>query len=366
MTETPTAALLFRKNAVFTEKMIASLIRETEAGHLRLTCVSAESPGDVPELPWELPFVPGEELAAREDRWVFLLGNADETAGMINRRTDRIKRLMPAPLLNLSRKAGAALLGGVNARPWRDFDGWGKPLLPESDPEETRHVPLEVLGVAPERVIPGRVLAIPAFRIREYALLREKSITFLSDNCWGGLMYNTLGMEMSSPFVNMFIRWEYFTRLLADVPGHMAQPLVPLRLRKSPMGGVVYPVAALGDVEIHLNHVHNPAELKVYARQWYRRTARMNMDNLMVQTNFATPGEWEERREFFRGLPFGKLGFAPFPADSEDVVYLSCTEAFKNSTAECSRACAKNDLPIPIPYDFLDTYLSGKLSPPRE
>ena len=366
MTEVPTAALLFRKNAVFTEKMIASLVRETEAGHLRLTCASAADPRDVPELPWELPFVPGEELAARGDRWVFLLGNADETAGMINRRTDKIKKLLPAAALKLGRKAGAALLGGVNARPWKDYDGWNKPILPETGAGEEHRVPLAVLGVAPERVIPGRVLAIPAFRIREYALLREKSITFLSDNCWGGLMYNTLGMEMSSPFINMFIRWEYFTRLLEDIPGHMAQPLVPLRLRKSPMGGVVYPVAALGDVEIHLNHVHTPAELEAYARQWYRRAARMDLDNLMVQTNFASPGEWEERREFFRALPFGKLGFAPFRADSEDVVYLSCTGAFKNSTAECSRACAKNDLPVPIPYDFLDTYLSGKRMPPRE
>ena len=357
-------ALAFRKGAVFTEKMAASLSREAADGHLELACVSAETPEDVPPLPWTLPFVPMDELSSPEVRWIFLMGDSKENAGIIDRRKDALKQLMPKAALRLGQRVGAAVLGGRNARPWKDFDGWGKPLLPGNG-SESGYDPLGEYAVGPEKVIPGRVLEIPAFRMEEYMRLRERGITFISDNCWGGLMYNTLGLEMRSPFINMFIRWEFYSRLLSDLPAYMAQPLVPLRLRKSPQGGVVYPVAALGDVEIHLNHARTPTELEKYARQWYRRAARMDMDNLMVQTNFATREVWEERREFFESLPCGKIGFSPFPADSEDVVYLSCTGAFADSTAECSRACAKNSLPIPIPYDFLDTYLSGKLSAPR-
>ena len=365
MAEPRTAALFFRKRAVFTDKMAASLTREAEAGHLRLVCASALSADDVPRLPWQLPFVPAAELAGQGAEWVFLLESAADSAGTVHRRADRLKQLLPGPVLRLGRKAGAVLLGERNARPWKDYDGWGRPI-PRETADEGGYDPLGEAGVEPGRVIPGRVLEIPAFRIGEYARLRQQGVTFVSDNCWGGLAYNTMGMEMRSPFINMLIRWEYFSRLLQDLPGHVSQPLVPLRLRRHPMGGAVYPIVGLGDMEIHLNHVHTPAQLKTAARQWYRRTDRMDMGRVMVQTCFATPGDWEERREFFRALPYGKIGFAPFPVEDENVVHLTCVDAFKDGVTECARACAKNDLPVPIPYDFLDTYLSRKVSPPRE
>ena len=365
MTEAPNAVLFFRKQAIFTEKMAASLIREADAGALELLGVSAASPADVPELPRKLPFLPQDRLAAAEPRWVFLFSGADENAGSVHRRADRIKQLLPAPVLRLGRKAGAALLGERNARPWKDYDGWGKPL-PRTVSSGGGYDPLGSAGIGPDRVIPGRVLEIPAFRIGAYAQLREQGVTFVSDNCWGGLAYNTMGMEMRSPFINMLIRWEYFSRLLSDLPGHLSQPLVPLRLRKHPMGGAVYPIVALGDVEIHFNHVHTPAELEIAAQQWYRRTARMDPHRVMVETSFASPEIWEERKEFFLSLPYGKIGFAPFLADDENVVYLPCADAFKDGITECARACAKNDLPTPIPYDFLDTYLSLKVSPPKD
>ena len=81
MAEPRTAALFFRKRAVFTDKMAASLTREAEAGHLRLVCASALSADDVPRLPWQLPFVPAAELAGQGAEWVFLLESAADSAG---------------------------------------------------------------------------------------------------------------------------------------------------------------------------------------------------------------------------------------------------------------------------------------------
>ena len=108
MTEAPNAVLFFRKQAIFTEKMAASLIREADAGALELLGVSAASPADVPELPRKLPFLPQDRLAAAEPRWVFLFSGADKNAGSVHRRADRIKQLLPAPVLRLGRKADQA------------------------------------------------------------------------------------------------------------------------------------------------------------------------------------------------------------------------------------------------------------------
>ena len=365
MTSPVKAALWFDRRAGLSEGRLAALRRETEAGNLVISHVGGED-ASLPALPWAAERTDARALCDCGADIVFHF-EAAPSAVAGSHGKDRLKRLLPAGVLALGRRADILLRSEQKYRPWRDFDGWGKPLPRE---ERVSHGAFDPLSgqLDANRLIPARVLDVPGFRLDDYLRLRREGISFVSDNCWGGLMYNTLGLEMRSPFINMFIRREHFARLLRDLPGYLAQPLVPLRLRQGQLGSTVYPIAALGDVEIHLNHVFTPAQLQDYARAWYRRTDRFLFDRVMVQTNFETPAIWQRDREAFAALPWPKIAFTPFEVESEagDVVYLDCVDQFKDGIAECSRALAKNALPSPIPYDFLDTYLNLKLSPPRE
>ena len=356
-----TAALWFDARAVLSEGRLAVLRREVEAGQLVVTHVGGEA-AELPALPWEVVRTDASGLEKSGADVVFHFEGA-VTAASGGRGKDLLKRLLPAAALDLGRKADILLNSEKKYRPWREFSGWGKPLPRE---DAASHGEFDALGVSSRKLIPARVLDVPGFRIGEYLRLRREGISFVSDNCWGGLMYNTLGLEMRSPFINMFIRREHFDRLLSDLPGYLREPLVPLRLRQGQLGSTVYPIAALGDVELHLNHVFTPAMLADYARQWYRRTDRFLYDRVMIQTNYETPEIWERGKDGFAALPWPKIAFVPFELESEDVVYLDCVDAFKDGIAECSRALAKNAIPSPIPYDVLDTYLKLKLSPPRE
>ena len=358
----PTAVLFFREGAQLSPAMAETLRRELAQDRLALTGVSAARREDVPSLPWELPFIPAEMLSGTEAELVFLLEDRRRAAGSVDTGKDRLKRMLPPFALRAARRVSSALLGRRNLQRWEGYDGWGKPLPPPEEDGGRGYAPLGQYAVPGEKTAPGRVLEVPGFRTEEYLRLRREGVSFVSDNCWGGLMYNTLGMEMQSPFINMFIRREHFYRLLGNLSYYMAQPLVPLRPRQGTLGADVYPIAALGDVEIHLNHVHSPVELEDYARQWYRRAARFRPDRVMVQTCFENAEEWEQYRDAFAAVAWSKIGFAPFPVEEEDVVYLPEAGEFKDGVGECARALAKNDLPVP--YDFLDTYLTGKLCPP--
>ena len=361
MTAPVAAALWFDAHASLSERRLDVLRREVEAGRLVVTyCGGADA--ELPVLPWSAQRVDAKQLLSCGADVVFHF-EAARAAVSGGRGKDLLKRLLPAAALDLGRKADILLRSEKKYRPWREYDGWGKPLPRE---EAASHGSFDALGVDAARLIPARVLDVPGFRLEEYLRLRREGISFVSDNCWGGLMYNTLGLEMRSPFVNMFIRREHFDRLLRDLPGYLKEPLVPLRLRQGQLGSTVYPIAALGDVEIHLNHVFTPDQLTDYARQWYRRTDRFLFERVMVQTNFDTPQRWAEQKDAFYALPWPKIAFVPFELHAEDVVYLDCVDAFKDGIAECSRALGKNAIPSPIPYDFLDTYLNLKLSPPRE
>ena len=348
------SALWFDTRASLSEERLAVLRRESDSGRMVITHFGGADAA-LPSLPWTCERVDAAGLAGCGAEAVFRFDSpAPAVSG--SRGKDVIKRLLPAAALDLGRKADILLNSRRKYRPWKDYDGWGKPL---PRPEAPAAEPLSVN-------IPARVLDVPGFRMDKYMLLRREGISFVSDNCWGGLMYHTLGLEMRSPFINMFIRREHFDRLLRDLPGYLSLPLVPLRLRRGELGSTVYPIAAIGDVELHLNHVFTPDMLEDYGRAWYRRAERFRLERVMVQTNFETPELWEENRESFSALPWAKIAFTPFPLEAEDVLYLDCVGAFKDGIAECSRALAKNAIPSPIPYDFLDTYLNLKLSPPRE
>lgn len=359
MTSPVTAALWFDEHASLSDRRREVLRRDSEAGLLDIRYAGGDAAA-LDALPRNIERTDAAELPDCSDV-VFHVEAPSASSG--SRRRDALKRLLPAAVLEWGRKADIAVNSRKKYHVWRDFDGWGKPLPREA---VASHGSFGRLGVDPGKLIPARVLDVPGFRIDKYLRLRQEGVSFVSDNCWGGLMYNTLGLEMRSPFINMFIRREHFERLLGDLKGYLSEPLVPLRLRQGQLSSTVYPIAALGDVEVHLNHVFTPEMLADYARAWYRRTDRFLFDRVMVQTNYETPERWEAGRGAFAALPWPKIAFVPFELEAEDVVYLDCVDAFKDGIAECSRALAKNAIPSPIPYDFLDTYLDLKLSPPRE
>ena len=343
-----------------TEEMISVLCRETEAGRIELIAWAGENP-----LPNVAVLAP-TELASAEAEYIFFLEEEGSTEEKTARRRDGIKHALPPFLLRWGRKLSAGLYSRRNLRKWEAFDGWGKPIPRHPEWELPTNDSLRALGISPDRVIPGRVLLLPDFQMEEYLRLRQQGITFVSDNCWGGLMYHTLGMEFTSPFINLMIRRGDYEKLISDLPGYLKEPLVPVQIRKSGMGGTVYPIVRVGDVAMHFNHVHSPEELASFAEKWYRRRERMDISRVFLQTCFSTAEEEESCADRFLAMPYGKIAFVPHPTERENMVFIPDftkygSTLFKDGLGECARACAKNELPGGSPYNYLKTYLSGRV-----
>lgn len=60
------------------------------------------------------------------------------------------------------------------------------------------------LGIAEENIFNYRVLSIPNFDIDKYINLKKNIPSIFSNNCLGGLIYHSLGLEFTSPLINMF------------------------------------------------------------------------------------------------------------------------------------------------------------------
>ena len=361
-----TRCILFYKDTRRDDTLEAVVDRECAAGRMELAGVSASERGNIPASRRECTYIPPEELKSTVFDYVIVSG----LSGDARRDAARsgVKRRLPPFLLKAYRKLSALLLSRASLRRWRNYRGWGKPIERRPDMVFPEYSPLGEWGIAAEKTIPARTLSVPGFRTDEYSALRAKGITIVSDNCWGGLAYHTLGMEMRSPFINMFINDEDFVKLIADLPHYMSLPLVPEKLCVRKGRAKAFPFVMLGDVRLCFNHVFTPEMLETYAEKWYRRRERMDMDNILVESGFPDPTKQAETRAFFDTCPYPALLFSAFP--DKRYVYLSAFEEnaarYKGDFGDCTRDCAKNEYPGRLPFDFLQTFLTRRVRPPKE
>ena len=55
--------------------------------------------------------------------------------------------------------------------------------------------------------------------------LEVDGFTIISNNCWGGTIYESYGMRKDTPTVGMFIMPSDFVRFCADLDRYLAEPL---------------------------------------------------------------------------------------------------------------------------------------------
>lgn len=140
--------------------------------------------------------------------------------------------------------------------------------------------------------------------------VHAEGVTFISQNCIGGVLYHDLGLQFLSPTVNMFIPEPGFVKMVLNLRHYMEQEPVM-------RWGETYPIGMLGDVEIHFMHYETCQEAQ---EAWNRRKTRINWEKIFVigtdRDGFdsAAYGQWKQ-------VPYPKILFTAHPEFSEDAVY---------------------------------------------
>ncbi len=155
-----------------------------------------------------------------------------------------------------------------------------------------------------------RVLFRKSIIKKENELLKNTDFVIVSNNCWAGAVYQWYGRPYNSPFTGMRIYGECYLKLLSNFDYYMNQPLNFITVTKYPNKKITYPLALLGDVEIHFTHYKISEEART---KWIRRTERMlkvtNKDNYFFKI-CDTLGDDEELMKRFHNLPYkNKISF---------------------------------------------------------
>lgn len=182
----------------------------------------------------------------------------------------------------------------------------------------------------------GYIRATAAARQKK---LKNKTFTVISNNCWGGLVYESYGLEKQSPTVGAYFAPEEYLRFLSRLEYYLKECemtfVTPqdarhkqLYMQDKRFG--TFPIARVGDVEIAMLHYHSEEEAR---QKWERRCKRVNWDRLLVKMNDQN-GCTREQAEAFWQLPFANKVFFTVRDWGADCVKLPYGGEYVLSTQE--------------------------------
>lgn len=158
--------------------------------------------------------------------------------------------------------------------------------------------------------------------------LRNRSVSIISNDCWGGRMSKFYKLPFNSPFIGLFICGPDYVEILEH------PEVLDLELRFFPIKESRYidflrkvdqlshPVAHLGDTDLEIHFLHYENE-ETARQKWSRRVKRIDWTNAIVKFSCRDICDDNLIRRFDR-LPYEqKVCFTPHRVEgATSAVYL--------------------------------------------
>lgn len=188
-----------------------------------------------------------------------------------------------------------------------------------------------------------KVKIISYFRKRcNYMKLKNKNFTIISNNCWGGDVYQMYGLEYTSPTIGLYLYESDYVKFVANLEKYLSQELTFIQPEQSrfyvklcqEFGAekLGFPIAKILDVEIMFLHYKSIDEAK---KKWERRKKRINYSNILFKLSDRTDCN-EDIIRAFCDLPYkNKICFTKkeYP-DLECTVFVDALNNLPNGITE--------------------------------
>lgn len=107
-------------------------------------------------------------------------------------------------------------------------------------------------------------------RVRK--IYKSGDITFISQNCIGGIIYHDMRERFLTPTINLFFMANDFVKFVENLEYYLSKELIMLENTEVVTG-------KLEDIEIYFLHYHTNEEAK---QKWNERKKRVNFDKIFV------------------------------------------------------------------------------------
>ena len=118
--------------------------------------------------------------------------------------------------------------------------------------------------------------------------LKNYDFTIISNNCWGGLIYQSYGLKYNTPTIGCYFMSDDYIKFISNIHNYINQNLCFIDPKTSKWYSNVkdyknygkYPVGRLGDIEIFFMHYSSEQEA---LNKWNKRKKRINYNNILFK-----------------------------------------------------------------------------------
>ncbi len=180
--------------------------------------------------------------------------------------------------------------------------------------KEIADTAVNIWNIPRNKIISYHVLEIPYFNFEKYDFIKRNKISIVSNNCWGGILCNTLSMEYLSPFKNISFSDKDYIRLLGNLEHYLSvDPIWKGETQLDVNSNREVPMLELDDILIKCNHDPS-AEIAI--ANWIRRRNKFNWNNIFVEMYTESP---DVEKEFGRvsAQYHHRICFVPYESSEE-------------------------------------------------
>ena len=162
--------------------------------------------------------------------------------------------------------------------------------------------------------------------------VKNKSFSIISNNCWGGGVYEDLNLPYTSPTVGLFFYAPYYIEFLSQLEYYINHEISFISSSKYPEANQFraeknwfYPIGKAGAIEIHFMHYATEEDA---LQKWRRRSSRIDYNRLFVKMcdrDLCT----EENKILFDQLPFQRKVFFTANKTTQSSIFLDTYEGME-------------------------------------
>lgn len=146
------------------------------------------------------------------------------------------------------------------------------------------------------------------FAERRKKRLHRTDFTIISNNCWGGRIYESYNIQKQSPTVGLFFMASDYILFVSDLKEYLSAELTFISPEESKWREKFkddanfgsYPIGKINEVEIFFLHYHSEKEA---LDKWKRRCQRVNWDRMLIKFNDQNGCTAKELDQFMK-LPY--------------------------------------------------------------
>jgi len=126
------------------------------------------------------------------------------------------------------------------------------------------------------RILERRIIE-PQYRKWLRLKNHNKNFTIISNDCWGGGVYEDLNLPYLTPTIGLFFYAECYIEFIHNLKYYLSQDLKFQSHSKYEIDHIDYPIGYIDDIEIHFLHFDSE---KHAAEKWNARKLRVNYENI--------------------------------------------------------------------------------------